>query len=256
MECGIQVSSFRPILKTAAQVDEAFRQIRLMGCQTVQLQWIDPAVSIDEIAQALEKHALRSVSVQEIYEDFMKDPAYYIRLNRKTGGAWLCLSRIPRDRLTPGGLEQMIGELRALSAQLKDEGMRLCFHPIRSDYQPVNGVPAYEQLLQALPDMALCLDLRHSRLTGHDLPELIRRHGDRLCMVHFKDGVLRPDGTDDLCPLGKGDTNWQGTVQACLDVDVPYCFAEQERWLGDPFEALHKSLNWLRMEAAACLPHA
>lgn len=69
-------------------------------------------------------------------------------------------------------------------------------------------------------------------------------------MVHFKDGLLQPDGTDLLCPLGEGDTNWSGSVKACLETGIPYAFAEQEKWQEDPFVALQKSLDWLRKETA------
>ena len=51
MKTGIQVSSFKPVLKTEEQVKTAFEKMKAMGCQWVQLQWIDPAVSVDLIAK-------------------------------------------------------------------------------------------------------------------------------------------------------------------------------------------------------------
>lgn len=251
MECGIQVSSFRPVLKTPQQVEEAFARLKKMGCRTVQLQWIDLSVPVYDIRKALERQGLVSVSVQEIYEDFRKDPEYYIRLNRETGGTILCVSRIPQDQMEEEGLSHLIGELGQLSGRLEKEGMRLCFHPVRADYRMIGGMAAFERLLQGLPEMELCLDLRHCFLSGRSLPEMLRKYKGRVCMAHFKDGVLCPDGSDRLCPLGEGDTDWTGVVEACLETGVPYLFAEQEQWEGDPFDALQKGLEWLRRETAA-----
>ncbi len=251
MECGIQVSSFRPVLKTKRQVEDAFARLKGMGCRTVQLQWIDPEVPVGDIRKAMEKEGITSVSVQEIYEDLMKDPEYYIRLNRDTGGTILCVSRIPQDRMDPEGLSRFIGELDQFSLRIKKEGMRLCFHPVRADYRMIGGMAAFERILQELPEMELCLDLRHCFLSGRSIPGMLRKYEGRVCMVHFKDGVLCADGTDRLCPLGEGDTDWTGAVQACRETGVPYLFAEQEQWEGDPFDELGKSLEWLRREIAA-----
>lgn len=254
MECGIQVSSFRPVLKTAQQVEMAFARLKGMGCRTVQLQWIDPEVPIPDIRKAMERQELRSVSVQEIYEDFRKDPEYFIRLNRETGGTILCVSRIPQDRMDPEGLSRFTGELSRLSVRLKNEGMRLCFHPVRADYRLIGGTAAFELLLRELPEMELCLDLRHCFLSGRSLPGMLRKYEGRVRMVHFKDGVLCADGSDRLCPLGEGDTDWTGAVRACMETGVTYLFAEQEQWEGDPFDALQKSLEWLQRETSVLYP--
>ena len=58
MESGIQISSLKPFLKTKEQVQAAFHQINQLGCDVVQLQWIDPSVPAHRIAQTLKTAAL------------------------------------------------------------------------------------------------------------------------------------------------------------------------------------------------------
>lgn len=270
---GIQVSSFRPVLTTKEEVDCAFQKIQNMNCRTVQLQWIDLSVPVDFISDSLRKHDLISVSVQEIYETFLKNKEYYLDLCLKTGSSWLCVSRIPKERKTPSALPAFFDELRELMQELKMQGMKLCFHPVSADYEPIqmtrvtkNGVDSLTStpgaddsldpihaMMEALPEMELCLDLYHCLRCGIDVPQMLKKYEGRICMVHFKESqkikIPQENGSvqekEVLVPVGSGDTDWSDILKVCLSTHIPYAFAEQETWEGDPFDALKKSFSFL-----------
>lgn len=243
MELGIQVSSLKPLLNTPDQVDQVFARMAQMDCRWVQLQWIDPAVSPEDIAAALNRHGLRSVSVQDFCTSIRETLEYYVNLNQRTGGRWLCVSRIPEECKSPQGLAEFARELEALNDKLSPLGQQVCFHPVTADFQAVPGLDAVEFLLEKLPWMPLCLDLYHLNRCCGDMPGYIRRHAGRICMVHFKDSR---DGH--LVPAGQGDTPWEGVAQACRDAGVEYAFVEQETWDGDPFQCLQEALDWLKTQ--------
>lgn len=243
MENGIQVSSLKPLLMTAEQVRDAFFKMKALGCKTVQLQWIDPSVPVEVIAQALKENNITSVSVQDFYDVVLKNPDYYTRLNAVTGGTWLCVSRIPERLKSPEGLDAYIAELRAMQTALTPLGQKLCFHPVSGDFAAIPGRNAVEYLLEHMPELEICLDLYHLNRNCTDMPGFIRRYGSRICMVHFKDAV-----GDILVPAGQGDTNWNGVVEACLEAGVPYAFVEQERWNRDPYDCLKEAMDWLNQE--------
>lgn len=243
MELGIQVSSLKPLLNTPEQVDQVFARMAQMGCRWVQLQWIDPAVSPEDIAAALNRHGLRSVSVQDFCTSIRENHEYYVNLNQRTGGRWLCVSRIPEECKSPQGLAEFARELEALNDKLSPLGQQVCFHPVSADFQAVPGLDAVEVLLKKLPWMPLCLDLYHLNRCCGDMPGYIRRHAGRICMVHFKDSR---DGR--LVPAGQGDTPWEGVAHACRDAGVEYAFVEQETWDGDPFQCLQEALDWLKTQ--------
>ena len=243
MENGIQVSSLKPLLITAEQVRKVFSKIKALGCKTVQLQWIDPSVPVEVIAQALKENNITSVSVQDFYNLVLQNPEYYIRLNTVTGGTWLCVSRIPERLKSPEGLDLYISELRAMQDTLTPLGQKLCFHPVSGDYTAVPGMNAVEHLLQQMPELKICLDLYHLNRNCSDMPGFIRRYGDRICMVHFKD-----TSGDTLVPAGHGDTNWNGVVKACREADISYAFVEQEHWNRDPYQCLKEAMDWLDQE--------
>ena len=243
MEIGIQVSSLKPLLLTEEQVQEAFVKMRSLSCKTVQLQWIDPSVSVEAVARILKETQIHSVSVQDFYELIRENPDYYTRLNAATGGTWLCVSRIPERLKSPEGLDAYIAELRALQDRLRPLGQKLCFHPVSGDFTAIPGINAVEYLLEHMPELDICLDLYHLSRNCGDMPGFIRRYGNRICMVHFKDAV-----GETLVPAGQGDTNWTSVAEACLEVGVPYAFVEQERWDRDPFCCLKEAMDWLAQQ--------
>lgn len=241
MEIGIQVSSLKPLLLTEAQVETAFGRMKELGSHVVQLQWIDPAVPIDAIARILKNKQIRSVSVQDFYDLVTANLDYYTRLNAATSGTWLCVSRIPERLKSREGLDGYIQELRHLQKRLDPLGQKVCFHPVTPDYTAVPGMNAVEYLLEAMPELEVCLDLYHLNRNCGDMPGFIRKYSGRICMVHFKDSR---DGK--LVPTGQGDTNWDGVVDACLEAGVPYAFAEQETWERDPYDCLKEAMEWIR----------
>ena len=245
MKTGVQISSLKPLLLTEEQVKDAFARVAAMGAQAVQLQWIDPAVPIPAIARALDGAGLASVSVQDFYASVLENEAYYVALNRLTGGVWLCVSRVPDRLKSRAGLDAYIAELRAMSERLAKAGQKLCFHPVLADYQPIDGVNPTEYLLENMPELSCCLDLYHLGRSGANMPDWIRAHAGRICMVHFKDAK---DGR--LVPAGQGDTDWRGVIPACLEAGVPWAFVEQETWDGDPYDCLKAALDWLNGEIA------
>lgn len=245
MENGIQVSSLKPLLLNESQVREAFAKMRDLGCRTVQLQWIDSSVSSDYIAAVLNEMEMTSVSVQDFYEVIRDNLSYYTGLNTAANGKWLCVSRIPDRLKSPEGLDAYIQELRSMQKQLDPLGQVLCFHPVSGDFAAVPGMNAVEYLLDHMPELDICLDLYHLNRNCADMPGFIRRYGNRICMVHFKDSK---DGI--LVPAGQGDTDWTGVVNACLEVRVPYAFVEQETWNRDPYDCLKEAMDWLDQEMA------
>lgn len=243
MDIGIQISSLKPLLTTASQVRDTFSKVQGLGCRTVQLQWVDPSVEPDFIADTLSLCGMQSVSVQDFYETVIADLHYYTSLNAATDGKWLCVSRIPDRLKSPAGLDMFIQELRTLQESLTSLNQRVCFHPVSADFTAIPGMDTVTYLLQNMPELDICLDLFHLNRNCTDMPGFIRQYGPRICMVHFKDSL-----NGKLVPTGQGDTCWQGVVKACLDAQVPFAFVEQEQWDRNPYDCLQEAMDWIRTQ--------
>lgn len=244
MKTGIQVSSLKPLLQDAAQVRQACARMAELACRYVQLQWIDPSVPVEDIADALGENGLISLSVQDFYQTVRENLDYYVNLNAVTGGVWLTVSRIPERCKSREGLAVFAEELRLLQKKLDPLGQKVNFHPVTADFTAIPGFDAVGWLLEALPELTLCLDLFHLNRNCEDMPAFIRRYAGRIPMVHFKDS----DEYGKLVPAGSGCVNWAGVADACRESGVEYAFVEQETWDRDPYECLGEALTWLHGE--------
>ena len=240
METGIQISSLKPLLKTAEEVTLAFEKMAALGCRFGQIQWIDPSVPIDHIADTMARTGMKSLGTQDYHVTVTENPEYYVNLNDATGGIWLTVSRIPDRCKSREGLDLFARELTDLQDRLAPLGQRVCFHPVTPDYTAVPGMNAVEYLLEKLPWLEICLDLFHLDRNCEDMPGFIRRYAGRIPMAHFKD---HRNGT--LVPAGQGQVRWNGVVEACVDAGVGYALAEQETWDRDPYQCLKEALDWL-----------
>lgn len=249
MISGIQVSSFRPMMTTAEQMRETFWKIRKMGCDTVQLQWMDPGISPEEIAEILEETGLKSISIQDFYENIMERKEYYIQVNQKCGGIWVCVSGIPEKYLTYGGLPLFVQELKKLQSELENYGMKLCFHPRAREFADIDRKSPVEFLVEHMPDgFMLCLDFYHVTRAGLSMKKAVQKYRGKICMVHFKD-YRKGEKGDILVPAGQGEIVWEETVKECLKAKIPYGFVEQEQWEKDAFECLKEAFDWLKTAA-------
>jgi len=249
MKTGIQISSVKPILTTEEQVQDTLLRLARAGYRYAQLQWIDPSVSPRFVAQALRRAGLQSVSVQDFLTEVEKNKDYYLELCRESQSRWVCVSRIPAEYKTRDGLAAYAEKLQTLIDELKPLGMELCFHGVRDDLLPIDGIDALEYLIKKLPRLSLCLDLYHVHGSGLNLEAVIRKFAGRVCMVHFKD-YRTENGESHLVPPGQGEIDWKDAIDACLETNVPYGFIEQEKWDSEPIALMKQGLDWLTKELA------
>ena len=245
MKNGIQISSFRPVLTTPEELKTACEKMAGMGCTIVQTQWIDPSIPPETVAQALKGAGISSVSVQDFYTEVAKHPDYYTRINALTEGKWVCVSRIPEAWKNRSQLHTYANELRRMNQTLASLGQELCFHPVSADFRGEPGFDPVAELLAQYPELMICADLYHLHKSDRNICAWLKKYAGRVCMVHFKDSVFHPDGTEELVPPGQGQVDWAGVAETCREIGVEYAFAEQERWQGDPFDRLREGFDWL-----------
>ncbi|MCI8624612.1 MAG: TIM barrel protein [Provencibacterium sp.] len=242
---GYQLSSLKPLLLSAEEVQAALRRLHALGYRTLQIQWISPEVPDEAVACALKETGMDCIGVQDRYPAIREQFDRFVNQNRLFGGRDLCISGIPPENFSPEGLRAYAAELDGMRRRLSEEGMTLSFHPIWSDYVGVDGVPALDRLMDALPELRLTLCAYHAVKAGNDPAALLERYRGRVDTVHFKDSALRPDGSDFLVPTGQGRIDWPPIFEACNRTGVRWGLAEQERWEKDPFLCAEESYRYI-----------
>lgn len=242
---GIQISSLKPYLQTEDDARSTFKRLAQMGCRVVQLQWLSPALAPAWVANQLEKAGLISVSTQDFFEQVQKDWPLVLEMNRRCASRHVCVSGIPGNVLDAAACQQFVQQAKQMIGELANEGMVLSFHPRSREYGMVDGKTAVDWVLERLPEMMLGLDCYHAWRAGQDCAALIRRYGARVDFIHCKDYLPAHNGVR-LVPVGQGCVDWQPILDACLEVQVPWVFAEQETWDGDAFQCMAESLSYLK----------
>lgn len=149
------------------------------------------------------------------------------------------------------------GKVRALAARLNERAAAAAASGIRVGYHnhhielasQLEGRSALELFADELdPQVVLEIDTYWAAVGGADVPALLGTLGDRVQLVHLKDGDLSEDPAAQL-PLGTGAMPLAATLDAAAG--AAYGVIEFDDYAGDMFEGIGASLTHLRSTVAA-----
>lgn len=144
------------------------------------------------------------------------------------------------------------GKIRALAAILNERATAAAASGIRVGYHNhhvelasrLEGRSALEVFADELdPQVVLEVDTYWAAVGGADVPVLLETLGDRVQLVHLKDGDLSEDPAAQL-PLGTGSMPLAETLRASSA--VAYGVIEFDDYAGDMFEGIAASIAHLR----------
>lgn len=148
-------------------------------------------------------------------------------------------------RLSDKDWNAMVANITAIAELARDNyGVRAVIHPHAGGYFEFED--EIERMVEDIPsDVAgLCLDTGHVYYSGMDPVETLKKYGDRLDYVHFKDIDLavfkevmqekirffEACGKGVMCPIGRGTIDYPAVKQALEEIGYQgYITVEQER---------------------------
>ncbi|WP_423463573.1 sugar phosphate isomerase/epimerase family protein [Promicromonospora sp. MS192] len=144
---------------------------------------------------------------------------------------------------TADQVARLAERVNGLAGLASDRGLELGYHNHAWELSTrLDGRHALEVFVGHLaPEVVLEVDTYWAAVGGADTPALLRELGDRVRLIHVKDGTLDGD-VDRQEPAGSGD------------VDVPAILAaapaatrviEFDAYAGDVFDGIARSLAWL-----------
>ncbi len=225
----------------------------------VPVAFVRPEAHEEGMAQALKVARLMVEAVGEhpfvvLSDDNGKDPNRTQKAGRIT----------PEDSLSPAQWEVFAeGVQRVAEAVRRETGLRVVFHHHCAGY--VEAPWEVEELLRRTDPalVGLCLDTGHYRYGGGNPLEALRRFGDRIWHVHFKDHdpqlaqQARTQGWDYFtavrhgvfCELGKGDVPFPEIVKELQQMGYQgWIVVEQDvlPGMGTPKESARRNREYLR----------
>lgn len=153
-----------------------------------------------------------------------------------------------RDVLaTVDGVHRFADHFGLLAERASEHGIRIGYHNHWWDWPHLpDGSRGYDRFFEVLdPAVVAELDLYWAHTAGRDLPSLLEQLGDRVRLVHFKDGPgLSDDPLADQVPLGLGSADLIGAA-AALPENLEWCLVELDRTSLDPFDVVSTGYDWL-----------
>jgi sugar phosphate isomerase/epimerase len=133
--------------------------------------------------------------------------------------------------------------VNALSDIATERGLLFDYHNHNWELATrIEGRPVLDLFVDRLaPSVVLEIDTYWSSVGGADTPELLRLCGDRVRLLHMKDGTLDGDITKQQ-PLGGGEIDVAGILAAAPQA---MRVIEFDAYAGDLFVGISASLHWL-----------
>ena len=139
-------------------------------------------------------------------------------------------------------------KLNAAARKAAEYGIRVGYHNHQWELESViDGQTALEYFAGLLdPEVVLEVDTYWVAVGGHDPVEILTRLGDRVRLIHIKDGPLTTDTKAQL-PAGKGQVAVLDVIAAAKSLEVGV--VEFDDYSGDIFDGIAESLAFLQKAA-------
>jgi sugar phosphate isomerase/epimerase len=165
--------------------------------------------------------------------------------NQELGAEILVWSMEREEFDSPDAIRRGVERVNEAAERAAARGMRIAYHNHFAEFANVfDGLQAYDVLLDALDERVLVeLDAYWAVLGGADPAEVLARLGERVRLVHVKDGPTVSYEGDVMVPIGEGKIDWAGALGT--PSGVRWHIIELERLHIDTFEALRRSYDYL-----------
>jgi sugar phosphate isomerase/epimerase len=258
---GLQIYTVREA--AAKDLSGTLKAIAEIGYSEIELAG-QPAQSVAEMRKLLADYGLTVPSMHTNMGDLQKSAQERIEYARALGVQYLVCSfpstadsrSIPIDSMAAGmtlddwkwNAEQLnrVGELA------RKAGVRCGYHNHNMEFRSYNGVVAFDELLR-LTDPALVtieLDIGWVVTAGEDPVARLRKHADRVSLLHIKDVRKDLQVTHELrtqtTEVGSGKVDWKAFFAAANPTKIRHYFVEQENFERTPLEAVKISFDHLR----------
>jgi sugar phosphate isomerase/epimerase len=151
-----------------------------------------------------------------------------VKMVKTLGAQTVVMPWLSEDLRTEAAWEQVLPNLKRLSAQLKSEGLGFAYH--NHDFEFLNrsrGVSLYERLIRETDagELKFELDLYWAAHAGEDLKALIGRLGPRLYAFHVKDMKANKS----MAAVGTGTIDFASLFRLPAAAGVHHFYVENDQ---------------------------
>ncbi len=141
------------------------------------------------------------------------------------------------------GIHELAEKLNTATESIEAQGRKLLYHNHDFELQLVNDEPALNHFVKALDArVGIELDTYWVKVGGIDPVAMLNQLGDRVGLLHVKDGHIEP--THPMVAVGDGKLDYAPIIAALPD-SVEWLIVELDACATDMIEAVTKSAHYL-----------
>ena len=225
MKLGAQFYSIRDNTQTPKDLYRAFKEIKSIGYEIVQMSAIcdiDPKL----LKSYSDEFALPITCTHSPYDRIINDTDALINEHKIYGCPTIGLGYMPNE-YHGDGIYKFIDTLREPLRKIKAAGLDFAYHNHAFEFESVDGKLIYDILIDELPELSFIVDTYWIKYAGYDFIEYVNRLGaDRIKNVHFKDMKTDPKG--EICPCGEGVIDFAPLIKRCNEMGIENALVEQD----------------------------
>jgi len=249
---GVQLYTVRDTIMQEPSKD--LKAIADIGFQEVEVVY----AMLDTIWPAIQETKLKAVSAHVDSAIFMQggsklDDAFGVL--KEKGFSFAVMPYVPPSER--GGLDvfkKLADMLNKSGEKAKAAGLTLCYHNHAFEFEPMGGTTGLELMLKETQKslVSLELDIFWVSVAGHKPVEVMKKHADRIRLLHLKDKAADvPVQYNENVPktafkeVGHGTIDIPAVLAEAKKIGVKNYFVEQDQTPGDPLASLKQSFDYL-----------
>jgi len=249
-QLGAQLYTLRDYTKNDADFLETMKKVKKIGYQVVQVSGIGADCTVEGVAAALKETGLDCGATHVNFDDLLNNFDKEVYKHKAWGCNYVGIGGLPKRYIDAGGegYLQFAKEANEVAAKLKAEGLKFIYHNHHHEFCKYGDKIAMDILFEnTTEDFQFELDMHWVTAGGGDPIWWINKVAGRMDVIHFKDFQIQmPERERIFAPIGEGNLNWDGIIDACKKTGIKYYFVEQDNCYGRcPFECLESSYKFI-----------
>ncbi len=236
MKYGVQLYSVRDFCDT--DMDYAFSRLQEFKYSFVEFAGFYDN-SAEEVKAIMEKYDIGVVAAHVSAKDIVADFEGVVQFHKTIGNDKIVIPCYDHD--TKEQVDELVDIINKYQPMFEKEGMKLYYHNHDFDFLPNDeGVVVFDELLTRT-NVLFEIDTFWAFFAGKDPIELINSLGDRVELVHIKDGLADKSAKS----LGEGFAPVKDCVRLAIEKGFPI-IVESEGMIPDGISEVKRCYKFLR----------
>ncbi len=242
---GAQLYTVRDFVQDEKSFEETMKKLSDIGFKSVQISGVGP-IAPEAMRDICRDNNLAVSSTHKGFDDYKNNIEEMIKFHKALGCDIAGLGSFPNEYRVDDveALDGAIEILNTACEKLRAEGIDFAYHNHAFEFARLsNGQSVFERLLEK-GKFSFIFDTYWAAAAGFDAADWLKKLGDRVAVIHYKDMKAKLDNSSFYAPVGEGNMNFDSIVKASdkarwAMIEQDFCDGE------DPIDCLSRSYRYL-----------